>query len=115
MKNLKEFEALIKRYETITLEEIEDMFAKTLLCDVKRRLTGFGGVSNCTLCKAVWLWDGWGCPDCEECAYKELTGCMCSRGDNSPTYSGIEKASNPKQLLTAYRTRAAYMKLILEK
>ncbi|HUT85227.1 MAG TPA: hypothetical protein VMW66_00150 [Elusimicrobiales bacterium] len=112
MKNLKEFEALIKRYETITLKEIEDMFARTLRGDVKRRLTGFGGIRNCTLCAAVWLQN---IPNCKECAYNGLTGRMCTLGDNSPTYSGIDEASNPKQLLTAYRTRAAYMKLILEK
>jgi hypothetical protein len=56
IKNLKEFNELRKRYETITLEDIKlicKKFKFSYYCDVRSYLTGFGDRSTCTLCKPM--------------------------------------------------------------
>jgi len=103
--NLNEFKALIKRYKTITLEEIEDMG-----CD-PTQLTGFGAFYRCTLCQAVpKRTELYGVmPSCRRCIYSGDTGCTRHK-----TYQAIAEARDPEELLAAYRARAEYMEGLIK-
>lgn len=113
MKNLKEFKALIKRYETITLEEIEDNWTmpNKLTPFTANMLTGFGSLNSCTLCKKVYT-------DCSECVYWNKDSYSfnyaCNEGNNRETYLAIAWSATPEQLLTAFRSRAAHMREVLK-
>jgi len=104
IKNLPEFIKLIERYETITLEEIEEQF-----CD-SEILTGFGDIDTCSLCLAIDSIN-----PCPQCVYIQIDNFKCHQSGNSDTYHKIRHAKTPKQLLTAYRNRAKHMRSVLEK
>jgi hypothetical protein len=98
MKNLKEFKALIERYESITLEEIEENWVKKTYWDASgeltaMKLTGFGDGETCSLCKAVGYYKN-GTAKCEKCVYVEITGCECEDGRNEKTYYAILTANH---------------------
>jgi len=107
-KNLKEFKALIKRYESITLDEIKEAFEKSKLSiflfdNAANELTGFGNFPNeCILCGSVEM--------CEQCIYGN-DGCV--NGKNRKTYNKIENADTPLKLFSAYRARAKHMKTLI--
>ena len=109
IKNLKEFEQLILRYESITLEEIENLSKKCglLFNEIPNELTGFGRSLTCTLCIEV--------SDC----YKECIYYIASNGETccydgldyiENSYRMIENAKNSKQLLKAFKYRAKCMR-----
>jgi len=100
-KNLKEFKALIERYETITLEEtrkcVNDHFELN-------RLTGYGGYpKRCTLCVGAEN-------SCDNCVYGKES---CMDGKNEKTYFRIDNADTPTKLKNAYRARAKHMRTLL--
>lgn len=97
-KNLKEFKALIKRYESITLKEIkaED------ITEARYILTGFA--IDCPLC-------GNCRPGCIGCVYGSRMGCV--KGNNRKTFKGISNADTPIRLRNAYRARAKHMKTLI--
>lgn len=104
-KNIPEFIALIKRYESITMEEIEATgdfkpdcwdFAST-----PSILTGYGRRDTCTLCRPI---NG----DCRYCVYKFPMAC-CSRKMGN-TYDNIGEANSPLKLFSAFRARAVAMR-----
>lgn len=107
--NLEEFKNLIKRYKTITLEEITSVVESTVTFegDYKiaiRHITGFGTRGTCSLCKDM---DHY----CIGCIHNTLnipyqTKPPCIWHE---TYDAIEKARSPQELLTAYRNRSDYM------
>ena len=100
-KNLKEFKALKKRYESITLEEIkEDGFAEYFTA---QKLTGFGVPNLCTLCQSCG-------ESCSNCVYGKI-GCM--GGINNKTYYRISNATTPLKLRNAFRARAKHMKTLI--
>ncbi len=111
MKNLKEFKDLILTYESITIEQIEQLWEKhDFSDDVAQHLTGFGSPSTCTLCASVGDHDIY-INNCFECVYDRLHGCMS--GYNKETYEAIEKSKSPEELLQAFHNRANIMKEIL--
>lgn len=97
-KNLKEFKALIERYETITIEEIKEI---NYIKGAVHRLTGFGGVSSCSICSKF---------HCGECVYG-LIG--CTSGANRKTFNRIAIADTPLKLCNAFRARAKHMKTLI--
>lgn len=109
MKNLKEFKALIERYESITKEEIEGCKCYTYdhtrlyAYDIMNELTGFGGTDTCSLCLAVEH-------DCYLCVYGNDLKCI-----EDSTYDRIIDAFDTDCLLQALRNRANYMKTLLPK
>ena len=107
MKNLKEFKALIKRYESITLEEIKESggFRTT---ETANELTGFGLARTCTLC--IYNDKNFKCADC---VYYILTNHSCSDGHNVQTFYEIEGANTPTKLLNTFRARAKHMKTLI--
>ena len=105
MKNIKEARSLIKRYETITLEEIHGAFVSEKNTYIaKKLLTGFGSLGTCTLCIRV-------SSLCYDCIYEREKACMY--GNNEKTYNAIENAKTPEELLEAYRNRAKHIINIL--
>uniref|UniRef100_A0A6M3KXS5 Uncharacterized protein n=1 Tax=viral metagenome TaxID=1070528 RepID=A0A6M3KXS5_9ZZZZ len=117
MKNKKAFMKLIKRYESITIEEIREvnkrgyryLSSEDILVaqSVQNELTGFGSYKTCTLCKAI-------NDDCKECVYIHCTGCICSEGANVITFDQIYTAKNAKKLLAAYIERAKHMRMLID-
>ena len=101
-KNLKEFKTLIKRYETITIEEVTKGFTRSTNSLVANRLTGFGNCASCTLCKV----------ECEKCVYL-LTSDTCDHGINKKTFLRIINAGTPLKLFNAFRARAKHMKTLI--
>jgi len=101
-ENVKEFEALIKRYRSITLEEIEKKGVHP------RSLTGFGAFCTCTLCKKVFEETFYTPEGCRRCVYGSDRYCLRSK-----TYEKIETATTSYELLVAFRKRAFYMMKIL--
>jgi hypothetical protein len=103
-KNIKEFKELILRYESITLDEIEEKFTDGFI-DVKS-LTGFGNPNTCSLCIPIKM-------QCLDCIYNK-TGSVCRKGINSKTYRSIALSDHPLQLKEAYIERAKHMRKILK-
>lgn len=106
---MKEFEALIEKYESITIDDIKKVSAKTGSfsgADTANGLTGYGAKFSCTLCVAV---DGF----CNDCTWNTLTGDKCGVKDTGRTYIHIFDAETPKELLQAFKNRAAYMRKVL--
>jgi hypothetical protein len=110
-KNIKEFIALVHRYETITLEEIQTVAAtKDSFCfEVARECTGFGSIFTCTLCLAIDI--GETEVICSTCAFVCGNATRCEDGLNESTYKAISQATTPKELLTAYRERAEHIRI----
>lgn len=104
-KNIKEFKQLIERYESITLEEIEEKGVYPGL------LTGFGTINNCRLCEKINVY----ADNCKGCVYYEVTNSKyaCNVDRTYETYNAISSAENANDLLQAYRNRAKYMRQIL--
>jgi len=131
-KNIKEFKALILRYESISIGEIfnrlnDDEFIGDEHPDFyifAQRLTGFGGTHSCTLCKAVGREPmkkfGFTYPNCKNCIWyrtisnKEIHH-QCCDGKNLETYDKINNAIDAEKLLAGFKARAAYMRTILTK
>ena len=108
VKNLPEFKALIERYKTITLEEIEEAFdGNDYLSNVKESLTGFGFCLTCSLCRATV--NNHGYVMCYDCIYEVFNGCQ-----RHETYKAIDESTEPAELLAAYRARAEYMETLLK-
>lgn len=126
-ENIKAFNALLKRYESITFEEIKRQWDYNFSSypwvdagDVARDLTGFGSIEACTLCTAI---EGnqlaetnvdfkhWICPKCVY--YRKRKDTMmfcCNTGKSRDTYQGIDEAHTPEELLEAFRNRAKYLR-----
>ena len=105
MKNIKEFKELIEKYESITLEDIVlaeatvDVFEYGF--DIAQYLTGYGSKNSCMLCGAI-------NSDCSQCVWGKVEfnfGCIVH-----PTFKAIENAEDAKELLQAFKNRAAYMR-----
>ena len=104
-KNLKEFKALIKRYESITLEEIKKKAIEiTDFSNVASELTGFGTISHCLICSGFY---------CNQCIYYIRSGDGCSGEINGKTYDRISNADTPTKLRNAFRARAKHMKTLI--
>ncbi len=103
-KNLKEFKALIKRYESITLEEIKGI---EHISDAANTLTGFNNTDICSLCNSI-------SKNCSLCVYKsDYHYFHCVNGINKKTFDEIKNADTPTKLRNAFRARAKHMKTLI--
>jgi len=102
-KNLKEFKALIKRYESITLEEIEKIGNIKNGIYVARKLAGFGNSGLCSLCIC----------ECNECIYNITKNSDCNEPPHAKSYYKVYNAGTPLQLRNAFRARAKHMKTLI--
>lgn len=99
-QNIPEFIALIKRYESITLEEIEqNPFINGDLG--AQKLTGFGNNNTCTLCISVKN-------ECQKCVYEGRFSCIQDKLEDS--YYAIKAAETPEELFYAFRNRAKVLR-----
>ena len=111
-KNIDSLRALVNRYETITLDEIEAAFKIYPKEKVANKLTGFGTSATCSLCITVSRND-FLTPNCSRCVYNHLDVpkyFMCLKGKNTDTYENIEQARFPTVLLAAFRLRAQHIR-----
>jgi hypothetical protein len=108
MKNINAFKKLIKRYETITLDEIKEANMNLV------KLTGFSSTRDCILCREACNILGCDIANtyCHYCIWAFNTNPYldCLYGVNNKTYYAIEYALDPESLLTAYHARAAHMR-----
>lgn len=108
IQNLYEAYKLIERYETITLEEIKSKWCYSINHTVNI-LTGFGNSKTYTLCRAA----SKGCKSCLYSIYSRWspyhTYCEDSL-ESVDTYSAIENAETPKELLKAFKERAKFIR-----
>jgi hypothetical protein len=119
MKNLPEFKALIERYESITLDEIESEYL--IIFDaftIANKLTGYGEKCTCTLCKPLLgaISEG-SITKCQFCVYREgkpYNINYCVELENEKTYYMINNAKTPEYLLKAFKARAKHMRNILK-
>jgi len=108
-KNIKEFQALVERYETITLQEIKDNWKEPNRYssgdNTARFLTGFGGKDKCSLCLVIG-------GDCDYCVYGGdiLLLNHCNGGINRKSFKRIRFADTPRKLLNAFRARAKHLR-----
>ena len=127
VKHLNAVRKLIKRYNSISLEEIKEQWPsirRTQFGDypndffhgkaVAHSLTGFGSSADCTLCISVHQ-------DCNSCIhnmnyapiYNPHAGCV-DNATSCHTMYAIEDAKNANQLLKAFKARANYLQKILD-
>ena len=106
MNNKKEFLALIEKYESITIEEIEKVWHREAGVTANS-LTGYGRSESCILCRAVDV-------HCFQCEWVKLTLNKCSRGDNFSSYALIADVKTPEQLRQAFVNRTKHMKEVLK-
>lgn len=99
IKNLKELRQLIKRYKSITLEEVSKTSKDLSFYRVAARVTGFG-TFKCLLCKSV---DS----KCSKCVMgqEETLGCV------DHNYKKISEVHSSKELVKFYHNRAAYLEM----
>lgn len=115
--NEKEFKALIKKYESITINDLEDhrLRAEPLHRTLKL-ITGFGSATSCTLCKKA---SEGSCefPRCDKCVYgivatRKDDSHFCCDYENELSYDLIYYADTFELLLTAVKVRAEHMKTV---
>jgi len=111
MKNEKEAIALMGRYETITLEEIQEVWRDDGL-SYARALTGFGETSTCTLCLTRKVDNRCWTDSCDGCFWGDMPTGHCNAGSSHKTYLAIRMAHTPRELFNAYRERAKYMRKV---
>lgn len=119
IENIEEAKELLKKYRSITLEEINKIYDKLeLKCgdEVLHEITGFGMINTCMLCKKV---KNINSPRCSACVWRSL-----STGENDDfyclgsypidmeedrveqTYNGILNSEYPEELLDLVKLRA---------
>jgi len=117
MNNIKKLEAakeLVKKYNSITIEEIEQLEEGKNLINIYRYgeyianiITGFGECRSCPLCRVVY--------NCDRCIYNAITIYSCNRGPNEKTYEEIRYAKNKIELITAIKERAKHLQSLIDK
>lgn len=122
--NYNEFKELIKKYQSITLSDIEDYWNKYNQMfdyegsDIMLYITGFSNMSECILCVSIekqGYYDSKDInhPDCSKCMYQVITGTPCASGINKKTFENISHAKSPMELLKAIKRRYKHMQRLL--
>lgn len=126
--NVHAFKRLIKRYESISLKEVEKTYTTITEKDtldgiltkgeaVTNKLTGFGNSRDCTLCKAL------GGLVCERCLhsnkkinvyYTDRVILACVDNIYKKSYYVIGNAQNPQDLHKAIKDRAKDLRKLLK-
>ena len=117
--NADAFKALIEKYESITLEELQEagerhdheyIYRKEYIHRSLEDITGFGNSQKCTLCFAR-------ANQCEGCVWTtdaysslEYIGYACV----NDTYDDISDAGSFEDLLITIKARAKYMREFLK-
>jgi len=108
-QNIEEAKALIKRYNSITLDEIKSVPKSEF--NITKYLTGFGSTMSCTLCK---VYTDTSCCKCIYYTEGEEKRICCMNPKHEKTFRAIEYAKTPTKLRNAYRKRAKHIQSILD-
>lgn len=111
--NIEAAKRLAKKYASITLEELEDLwFFGATGSEIMHEITGFGSEKHCCLCQeAESLNTGNG--KCSHCIYGDeydVLQCVYTM-----FYREISRAKCPEELLVALRNRSRYIMDLVEK
>lgn len=116
IRNLEAAERLVKKYRSITREELAKVYASICeeesneMRDVLQEITGFGSLSKCSLCTAI-VENNIQYSACLYCIYRNFRApCVYHE-----TYEAIEKSKNLDELMEAIRNRADYLEELIEK
>lgn len=111
IKNIKEAKELVKRYRSITIQEIESVrcycignFGR----GIANALTGFDS-GDCLLCVKV----NNNCPDCIYTFFSNKD--RCHKGKYSPSFARIQFAETPEQLIKAVNKRAGILENLIKR
>jgi len=103
-KNIKAAKKLIKKYRSITVEDIKKAHEEFPFQVIANRLTGIGDYEACPLCTSI-------NHNCEICIYQGFN--QCTHDENAFTYFRIQSATNPRQLVIAFKARADHIENLL--
>lgn len=120
IENIEEAKELLRKYRSITLEEINKVYDKLEFEygeEVLHEITGFGSICTCILCKKLKSVD---IPKCSACVWRSLSAkekkdlyCLGSYSSGvmeedrvKQTYDGILSSEYPEELLDLVELRA---------
>lgn len=119
IRNLEAAERLVKKYRSITREELAKVYASICeeesneMQDVLQEITGFGSLSKCSLCTAI-VENNIQYRACPYCIYQNFRD-FAAPCVYHETYEAIEKSKNLDELMEAIRNRADYLEELIEK
>jgi hypothetical protein len=106
MKNREQAILLVKRYESITIEEIEEIGGPNCTgALVAETLTGFGSMVACRLCVV----------QCVECIHDIVRNNKRYPCTSHHTYWDIDRAETSEELHKAFKARAKYLRKLVIK
>ena len=122
VKNLDAARRLVEKYRSITREELEDNACEDDCCyEVLSKITGFGSLKKCCLCKECYKEEVYGeasCPDCTKClyfwnndGYDKWWSVPCVDQD---TYCDIHNAESLDELYEAIQNRADFIENLIK-
>lgn len=112
-ENIKAAHDLIKRYRSVTIDEIKSFWylhegaesGRNCAWAVAQMITGIASIDTCSLCIAVEM-------DCHKCIYMGRVN--CTRSSHKDTYMSIMNATSPERLLNAFQDRADHIESYLK-
>jgi hypothetical protein len=111
IKNYNQTIDLIRRYRSITLEQIRMEWGKHYCShDVAKALTGYGTTGTCLLCKPIRT--NHSCTGCIHMTGNKMGSSYdihCLHGHSHNTYYQIGIADSPEELLSTFKNRADYL------
>lgn len=122
INNLDAARHLVKKYRSITRGELEDNAREDDCCyEALSRITGFGSLKNCCLCKECYKKEAYGeasCPDCTKCLYS-WNNDSCDKWYHVPcvdqdTYCDIHNAESLDELYEAIQNRADFIENLIK-
>ena len=124
--NKKEFFELIRKYESITINQLEDMRKKLEdkgqpcnfgMDDILCEITGFGTMSSCTLCKVA-RFEKESYVNCKACIYSLIQHkegqCPCCRNQLEESYCAIESSHTIYNLHDSIQLRIKDLKQFIK-
>lgn len=115
INNLDAARRLVEKYRSITREELESNACEDDECwyEVLSKITGFGSLKKCYLCKECGYMAG--DPDCSKCLYSWNTGGECCVPCiNQDTYCAICEAESLDELYEAIHNRADFIEGLIK-
>lgn len=113
--NLGAARRLVEKYRSITKEELESNACENDECwyEVLSKITGFGSLKKCYLCKECGYIAG--DPDCSKCLHSwNNTDGSCVPCINQDTYCAIHEAESLDELYEAIQNRADFIEDLIK-
>lgn len=121
VKNLDAARRLVEKYRSITRKELEDNACEDDRCyEVLSKITGFGSLKNCCLCKECYKEETYSetdHPDCTKCLYSWDSDCDNKWGIpciDQDTYCDIHNAESLDELYEAIQNRADFIENLIK-